>query len=342
MKYLITGGAGFIGTNTAASLAREGHQVMVFDNLSRPGSELNLEWLQSEYPGLVGVRGDVRDRAELDHVVSAEGPFDAVVHLAAQVAVTSSVLDPYHDFQVNALGTLNLLEAIRASRTDPVILFSSTNKVYGKLSQFAVVEQETRYRYRDDLNGIPESAALDFHSPYGCSKGSADQYMLDYHRIYGLRTIVFRNSCIYGPRQFGIEDQGWLAWFVIAALTGRPITIFGDGKQVRDVLYVEDLIQAMRAAIKAVDSTAGRVYNIGGGPKMSISIWREFGPLLEELSGREIPVEWRDWRPGDQKVYISDTTRAKTDFGWAPSMSVEEGLKRLYDWVLANQELIPD
>lgn len=341
MKYLVTGGAGFIGTNTSDRLAGEGHQVVVFDNFSRPGSELNLEWLVDRHSSVVGVRGDVRERLDLKRVLAEHGPFDAVIHLAAQVAVTTSVLEPWYDFQVNALGTLNLLEAVRGSGTKPVVLFASTNKVYGELSDFQVVESETRYQYEGDVSGIPETAPLDFYSPYGCSKGAADQYMLDYHRIYDLPTIVFRNSCIYGPRQFGIEDQGWLAWFVIAAVSGRPISIFGDGKQVRDVLYIDDLVDAMQAAIERSSVTAGRAYNIGGGPDMSISIWREFGPLLEELVGGEIEITRHDWRPGDQKVYISDTSRARQDFDWSPTVGVEEGVEKLHQWVVANRELIP-
>lgn len=341
MKYLITGGAGFIGTNTSDQLADLGHEVVVFDNLSRPGSDLNLEWLTERHPQLAGVRGDVCQRADLDRALAEYGPFDAVIHLAAQVAVTTSVLDPWNDFQVNALGTLNLLESIRASESSPVVLYASTNKVYGELSAFEVEEAETRYQYAGNVRGISEQAPLDFHSPYGCSKGCADQYMLDYHRIYGLRTIVFRNSCIYGQRQFGIEDQGWVAWFVIAAVTGRPISIFGDGKQVRDVLYIDDLVQAMQSAIENSEITAGRAYNIGGGAENSVSIWREFGPLLEDLLGHGLDVNSQDWRPGDQKVFISDSSKAQVDFGWSPKTGVEEGLRKLYEWVVANREMIP-
>lgn len=339
MKTLITGGAGFIGANTANRLLEDGESVVILDNLSRPGSEKNLAWLQAKFPDLEFVKADVRDAGDLSAALSAHAPFDALIHLAAQVAVTTSVVDPRLDFNINALGTLNLLESVRILGLDPAILFTSTNKVYGEMLDQAVVEEATRYRYADLEHGIPETAPLDFHSPYGCSKGTADQYVHDYHRIYGLRTIVFRNSCIYGPRQFGIEDQGWLAWFVIAARLGHPITIYGDGKQVRDVLFVDDLIRAMRAAIENIDVTAGQVYNMGGGASNSLSVWREFGPMLEELLGASIEVDFQDWRPGDQKIYVSDIRKAHETFGWSPQVDAQDGVRRLFAWVDANVEL---
>ncbi len=339
MRTLITGGAGFIGANTANRLLEDGESVVILDNLSRPGSEKNLAWLQANHPDVEFVKTDVRNAADLTAALSTHAPFDAVIHLAAQVAVTTSVVDPRLDFEINALGTLNLLESVRSLGIDPALLFTSTNKVYGEMLDQAVVEEATRYRYADLEYGIPETAPLDFHSPYGCSKGTADQYVHDYHRIYGLRTIVFRNSCIYGPRQFGIEDQGWLAWFVIAARLGHPITIYGDGKQVRDVLFVDDLIGAMRAAIAAIDVTAGQVYNMGGGPSNSLSVWREFGPMLEGLLGSAIDVDFKEWRPGDQKIYISDVRKAHEIFGWSPMVDAQEGVRRLYEWVDANVEL---
>lgn len=340
MRFLITGGAGFIGSNSAYQLLQQGHEVVVFDNLSRLGSEKNLSWLESLENDFTMVKGDVRQLGELDAVVKQQGPFDVVLHLAAQVAVTTSVLDPGLDFDINALGTFNLLEAVRRSDQTPIILFASTNKVYGGLEQYEVEEAETRYRYKDAQTGVPETAPLDFHSPYGCSKGAADQYVRDYHRIYDLPTIVFRNSCIYGPRQFGVEDQGWLAWFVIAAVQGKPITIFGDGKQVRDVLFVNDLVAAMLAAIENIDTTQGQVYNIGGGPEKSLSVWAEFGPLLESLEGRSIEVDFESWRPGDQRVYISDIAKAERDFGWRPEVGVDEGIERLHRWVSEHQDML--
>ena len=243
------------------------------------------------------------------------------------------------DFDVNALGTLNVLEAVREFKQDPVVLYTSTNKVYGALSEVGVVEEENRYRYAEMDRGISENTTLYFYSPYGCSKGAADQYVRDYHRMYGLRTIVFRNSCIYGPRQFGIEDQGWLAWFVIAAALQQPITIYGDGKQVRDVLYIDDLIDAMMAAMTSTDNTQGEIYNIGGGMEFSLSVWREFGTLLSELLGQEIKVDYGAWRPGDQKIYVSDISKANRDFGWQPSVPPKEGVERLLRWVQGNLDL---
>jgi CDP-paratose 2-epimerase len=336
---MITGGAGFIGANTAHQLLEDGESVVVLDNLSRPGSEKNLAWLQANHPSLEFVKADVRHADELTDALSAHAPFDALIHLAAQVAVTTSVDNPRLDFDINALGTLNLLESVRTLGLDPALLFSSTNKVYGEMLDQVVVEEATRYRYADLEFGISETAPLDFHSPYGCSKGTADQYVHDYHRIFGLKTIVFRNSCIYGPRQFGIEDQGWLAWFIIAARLGRPISIYGDGKQVRDVLFVDDLIRAMRAAIADIDVTQGQVFNMGGGVENSLSIWREFGPMLERLLGQSIDVVYQDWRPGDQKIYISDVRKAGETFGWSPSVGAEEGVGRLFEWVDDNAGL---
>ncbi|PMP77388.1 MAG: CDP-paratose 2-epimerase, partial [Chloroflexus aggregans] len=256
-----------------------------------------------------------------------------VYHLAGQVAVTTSVQDPRSDFEINALGTLNILEAARLAPEPPIVFFASTNKVYGGMETVDVVEEATRYRYRDLPNGVPEYQLLDFHSPYGCSKGAADQYVRDYARIYGLKTVVFRQSCIYGPRQFGVEDQGWAAHFAIAALLERPITIYGDGKQVRDMLYVDDLIAAYMAALERIDRVSGRIYNIGGGPQNALSIWAEFGPLLSRLVGRAIEVRYGDWRPGDQPVYISDITLAEQELGWRPQVSVYEGVERMVSWI---------
>src|SRR5438445_8977436 len=231
---------------------------------------------------------------------------DVVCHLVAQFAVTSSFADPHSDFEVNALGTLNILEAARLSGRQPIVVFTSTNKVYGGMEDTMVVDRNAHYEYRDFPNGSPESQPLDFHSPYGGSKGAADQYVRDYARIYGLPTVVFRMSCIYGPRQFGTEDQGWLAHFMIALVTGRPIMIYGDGKQVRDVLFIDDLVRAFRLAVEGIDVTAGQVYNIGGGPTNTIAVWKEFSKLLSGWKGREIPVRFEKWRPGDQPCYISD------------------------------------
>jgi CDP-paratose 2-epimerase len=249
------------------------------------------------------------------------------------------VVNPRQDFDANALGTFNVLEAARQVADDPIILYASTNKVYGGMEEIVITEQASRYWYADYPMGIPETQPLDFHSPYGCSKGAGDQYTRDYARIYGLRTVVIRQSCIYGYRQFGIEDQGWVAWFIIAALKQRPLSIFGDGKQVRDVLFIDDLLNAYEAAVQNIETSAGQVYNVGGGAVNTMSIWAEFGPLLEELMGRKIPVNFGDWRPGDQRVFVGDIRKAERELGWQPQVSVRDGVSRLYHWIKENQHL---
>jgi CDP-paratose 2-epimerase len=338
MYYLITGGAGFIGSNYAHRLIERGEHVTVYDNLSRRGTDVNLAWLREEFgaSAFTFIEGDVRDAALLTATMRG---VDVVAHLAGQVAVTTSVAHPQNDFEVNARGTLNVLEAARLADQPPIVLYASTNKVYGGMKDIVVEETETRYRYRDYPHGIPETRPLDFHSPYGCSKGAGDQYTRDYARIYDLPTVVFRQSCIYGPRQFGVEDQGWVAWFVIAALLDRPITIYGDGKQVRDVLFVEDLLDAYDAAVTKIDVAAGEVFNVGGGPRRTLAIWQEFGPRLEKLLGRPIPVARDAWRPGDQRIYVSDIRKAERVLDWTPRVDVAEGLRRLYIWVRDHRDL---
>lgn len=256
-----------------------------------------------------------------------------------QVAVTTSVTDPVTDFSINAQGTFNTLEAARKSGNNPAFIYSSTNKVYGGMEDVKVIEAASRYQYANLAEGASEEQPLDFHSPYGCSKGCGDQYVRDYHRIYGLPTTVFRQSCIYGLRQFGIEDQGWVAWFVIAAITGRPITIYGDGKQVRDILFVEDLLDAYDAALAAPEKAAGQIFNVGGGKDNTISIWRVQAYRLEKLLGKEIPVSWSDWRPGDQPVCISDIRKARRILGWQPRISASAGIEKLFNWVKENRTL---
>lgn len=336
--YLITGGAGFIGSNYAARLLARGERVTIYDNMRRSGAELNLRWLKENYgdSSFNLVVGDVRD-AEL--IQQEAQTADVIVHLAGQVAVTTSVLNPRDDFDSNAIGTFNVLEAARLSGRSPIVIYASTNKVYGGMEDIRVIEEETRYRYADLTFGVPETYPLDFHSPYGCSKGCGDQYVRDYHRIYGLPTVVLRQSCIYGPRQFGIEDQGWVAWFVIAAITGRPITIYGNGKQVRDVLFIEDLLNAYDAAQEHIEHAAGQIYNIGGGTQNTMSIWLEFRPVLEKLVGSPIEARYAEWRPGDQRIYISDIRKAQRELHWKPQVGVEEGLQRLVDWVMINGQL---
>ena len=337
-QFLITGGAGFIGSNYVSRLLKRGEKVTVFDNLSRAGSRLNLEWLRETYGdhSFELINGDTRDAAAIK---DAARDADIIVHLAAQVAVTTSVTKPREDFEVNALGTFNTLEAARALGRKPIFVYSSTNKVYGGMDDVRIAENDDRYYYADFPNGISEERTLDFHSPYGCSKGCGDQYVRDYARIYGLRSVVMRQSCIYGTRQFGVEDQGWVAWFIIAAVTGRPITIYGDGKQVRDILFVEDLLDAYDAAIEHPEVSAGQVFNLGGGPEKTISVWKEFFPMLEQLQGKPLEVKWGEWRPGDQKVYVSNIGKAKEVLKWQPKIGVEEGVRRLFDWVKLNKDL---
>lgn len=337
MKFLITGGAGFIGSNSADHFLRNGHQITVFDNLSRRGTEANLAWLQANHTSnFTFIKGDIRDASAVDSAVRGH---DVVLHLAGQVAVTTSVQNPRHDFEVNANGTFNVLEACRKGAPDAVFLNASTNKVYGGMESLEIVEEESRYRYGTHPHGIPETSPLDFHSPYGCSKGAADQYVIDYARIYGLRSVSLRQSCIYGPRQFGIEDQGWVAFFVIAAVTDRPLTIFGDGKQVRDVLHISDLIRGYELAIEHIDQVKGQAFNFGGGPENTISIWREFGSWLEKWRGRPMPITYQDWRPGDQRVFIADIRKAAAQLGWQPQVDAKNGIHQLYQWVVDNRPL---
>lgn len=337
MRVFITGGAGFIGVNSADHFLQAGHEVVIFDNLSRRGGPANLAWLKERHDGrFTFIKGDIRD---YDALCAAIPGADVALHLASQVAVTTSVQNPREDFEINAWGTFNVLEAVRHHCPEAAVLYASTNKVYGGMEKVGIVEQPTRYAYADYPRGIPESYPLDFHSPYGCSKGAGDQYMLDYARIYGLRTLVYRQSCIYGRRQFGVEDQGWVAHFVIAAVMNRPISIYGDGKQVRDLLHVSDLIRAYELGIEKVDEWQGRAFNVGGGPANTLSIWAEFGPLLAQLAGREVAVRRGDWRPGDQRVFVADIRQAQEKLGWRPQVSPADGIRDLYAWVAANSEL---
>lgn len=337
-KYLVTGGAGFIGSNYVHRLVERGEKVTVYDNLSRAGAPRNLEWLKKDFGenSFNVIVGDTRDASLM---AEAARDADVIVHLAGQVAVTTSVTNPRDDFESNALGTFNALEAARLSGRDPIFLYASTNKVYGGMDDVPLMEDVTRWLYADLEHGCPESQPLDFHSPYGCSKGTGDQYVRDYSRIYKLRSVVFRQSCIYGPRQFGVEDQGWLAWMMIAAVTGRKITIYGDGKQVRDVLHVDDLLNAYDAAIEKIDRAKGQVYNMGGGTRNVLAVWAEFGPILERLLGEKIEVARDDWRPGDQRVFYADFRKAKQELGWEPKIDLEEGIEMLFNWVRENKEL---
>jgi CDP-paratose 2-epimerase len=337
---VVTGGAGFIGANLAHHYLGQGDRVVLYDTLGRNGCRENLGWLQ-DHPNAANLEvlvGDVRlpTRALQAAIERA----DALFHLAAQVAVTTSVRDPEYDFEVNALGTFKLLELVRNSQAKrPVVFYASTNKVYGGMEDVAIAEGPDRYAYRDLPDGIPEDRLLDFHSPYGCSKGAADQYVRDYARIYDLETVVFRQSCIYGYRQFGLEDQGWVAWFIIAAILGRPITVFGDGKQVRDVLFIDDLIAAYDLAWARIGSTRGRVYNVGGGPANAVSL-RDLLAVLRTEVDPELAVAHAGWRPGDQPVYVSAISKAAQDFGWRPQVDWRSGVGRLVDWVRENRPML--
>jgi CDP-paratose 2-epimerase len=337
-KYFVTGGAGFIGSNYVHRLVQRGDQVTIFDNLSRGGSPRNVAWLEESF-GKDAFRLIVGDLRDADLIQDSAKDADVIVHLAGQVAVTTSVINPRDDFEANALGTFNALEAARLSERNPVFIYSSTNKVYGGMEDVEVIEEATRWLYKNLEYGCSEEQPLDFHSPYGVSKGSGDQYTRDYSRIYGLRSVVFRQSCIYGPRQFGVEDQGWLAWMMIAAVTGKQITVYGDGKQVRDVLHVNDLLNAYDLAVEKIDEIKGEVYNIGGGTRNVMAIWAEFGPILERLIGRKIEVARDDWRPGDQRVFYADFRKAQRELGWEPKIDLEEGMELLFDWINQNREL---
>lgn len=339
-KYvLITGGAGFIGTNLADRLATDGHEVILYDSLSRQGVEENVAWLRAKHGAKVRLdEGDTRDAARLK---SAVRQANQVFHFAAQVAVTTSLLEPRHDYEVNIGGTLNLLEAIRATKNPPPLVFTSTNKVYGALSDLNLQKSATRYQPVDATlrTGISEERPLDFHSPYGCSKGAADQYVLDYARTFGIPAIVFRMSCIYGPHQMGTEDQGWIAHFLIQALKGEPITIYGDGMQVRDILFVEDLVDAFLLAQANHRTLSGQAFNIGGGLGNTISLV-ELLDLIANLQGLAPETLQTDWRAGDQRYYVSDTRKFKAATGWAARVSVREGVQRLFEWLQEARETI--
>ena len=334
---LITGGSGFIGTNLAHRILSEGRPVLLFDSLARPGVEQNLRWLRNTHGKLVDVIiADVRDPDAVGRAVQRAGQ---VFHFAAQVAVTTSLTDPIDDFEVNARGTLNVLEAIRAQATPPPLVFTSTNKVYGALEDIGLRRRNLRHEPTDPSlrqTGVSESRPLDFHSPYGCSKGTADQYVLDYARTYGIQSIVFRMSCIYGPHQFGTEDQGWVAHFLIRALEGQPITLYGDGRQVRDILAVEDLVDAFLLAQSHMARASGQAFNIGGGAGNTVSLL-ELLDLIAELLGHKPILEFDAWRTGDQRYYVSDTGKFQGATGWKPRTTVEEGLERLHRWLLESR-----
>ena len=337
---LVTGGAGFIGSNIANRLASDGHDVLIFDALSRPGVERNLAWLQSRHSRRISfVRGDVRDEGSL---AAAARQASAVFHMAAQVAVTTSMVEPREDFDINVRGTLHLLDALRMSGRKVPLVFASTNKVYGDLADVDFALEDGAYQPLDRAireHGISEARPLDFHTPYGCSKGAADQYVLDYARSYGIPSVVFRMSCIYGERQMGTEDQGWVAHFLIRALDGQPITIYGDGRQVRDILDVSDAVDAYVRAFERAEEVAGNAFNLGGGPVNAISLLQ----LIDEMraiTDRKIAIDFRDWRQGDQRWYVSDTAKARDVLGLNRPLGWREGVTKLAEWLAAERGVL--
>jgi CDP-paratose 2-epimerase len=338
---LVTGGAGFIGTNLADALAREGEHVLVFDALSRPGTDHNAQWLRARHPRRISIiRADIRDAAAL---TAATADSIAVFHFAAQVAVTTSLIDPSEDFGINVAATVGLLEAVRKLNRAVPFFFASTNKVYGDLADIGLERSGGSYLPCDRslrAAGINEDRPLSFHTPYGCSKGAADQYVLDYARSYNLLAAVFRMSCIYGPRQMGTEDQGWVAHFLIRALAGEPIVIFGDGYQVRDVLFVDDAVAAYIAAWKRIERAKGSAFNLGGGPANTISL-RTLIAFIEEQLGHRVETVYADWRPGDQRYYVSDRRRAECELGLAPPLPWRTGVARLHDWLVDERRSRP-
>jgi len=344
MKVIITGGAGFIGTNVALAHLSDNDKVVIIDNLSRRGTSLNRDLILKKAPrGRAEFhRADIRDFRRIKKILSLNKDAALVYHLAAQVAVTTSVVNPREDFEINALGTFNLLEAVRTLKIKAPVLYSSTNKVYGGMEkERLILRRGTGWHLADYPSGISEDYPADFHSPYGCSKGAADQYVRDYSRIYGLKTVVFRQSCIYGINQYGMEDQGWIVHFIIRTLIEKkPIFIYGDGNQVRDALYIDDLVRIYRLAYRNINKVSGEIINVGGGPSNAISIINFVRLLEDEKIAGKIKVKFATWRPGDQKVFISDNSKAGRLLGWKPEIPLKEGIKKTLAWVGGNIETI--
>jgi CDP-paratose 2-epimerase len=336
MTWLITGGCGFIGSNLADTLMTMGESVVLYDNLSRLGSRDNLEWLRDRHGrDWEFVEADIRDFSVLEKTVRQLKP-NSIAHLAGQVAMTTSLQNPRMDFEINGLGTLNVLESVRLHSPETAVLYSSTNKVYGSLDELRYRETDLRYELEDHPNGLNESLQLDGHSPYGCSKLTGDQYVRDYSRMYGLRTAVFRHSSMYGGRQFATYDQGWIGWFCQKALDMQnpkspSFTISGNGKQVRDVLHARDLVQVYIKAAKHIGRCSGQIYNIGGGMANSLSLLELFN-LLEGITGYPLRYEKLDWRYGDQKVFVADVSKATKDFEWQPSVTKADGIREMVEW----------
>ncbi|MBO7484652.1 MAG: GDP-mannose 4,6-dehydratase [Spirochaetaceae bacterium] len=336
MRILINGGCGFLGSNLASYGIKNGYDITVFDNLSRLGSAQNLEWLRS-MGNFTFIHGDTRNKNDVETVIK-NGKFDAVFHLAGQVAMTTSIENPYKDFEINAMGALNLLDSLRKYSPETAVFFSSTNKVYGDLEQYEYEETEKRYICKQFPNGFDESVPLDFRSPYGCSKGAADQYMLDFYRIFDIKTTVFRHSSMYGSRQFATYDQGWVGWFVAKAIElynnpdTEPFTISGNGKQVRDILHADDMINLYYTALQNVDKVCGNAYNIGGTMAQSLSLLELFD-ILNDMLGIKMKYTQLPVRCSDQKVFVADTTKIQSKIGWIPKVTAHEGIEKMVSWV---------
>ncbi len=335
MKILITGGAGFIGSNTAEYFSRRKWKVSIIDNLSRKGSKLNLDRIRDQIDKYYNI--DIKNFDKLNKLINKLKP-NVIIHAAGQVAVTKSIENPIKDFNDNLLGTLNLLEVIRQNNLETKLIYTSTNKVYGNLENLKLKKNNFRYYFLNKKKGLNENHNIDFHSPYGCSKGGADQYVNDYSRIYGLDTFVLRQSCIYGINQFGVEDQGWVAWFIISSIMKKKIKIYGDGKQVRDILFIDDLCSLYYRIAKSKKKIKNRIYNVGGGANFSISLIE----LINFLKKEKITVKYSrsNWRDGDQKIFISDNSKVKKDFHWSPKINPKKGIKILIDWVRKNKKII--
>jgi CDP-paratose 2-epimerase len=339
-KILITGCAGFIGSHLAKYFIQSGDQVIGIDNLSRKGTDINVRNLKDiSTKNFIFYKEDIRNFKNIVEIFKKDGLFDLIIHEAAQVAVTTSIINPREDFEINALGTLNMLEATRIYSPDSFFEFSSTNKVYGQMYNLQTVETNNRYEYKDLISGIKEDYNLDFYSPYGCSKGAADQYVRDYNRIYGLRTVVLRQSCIYGTNQFGVEDQGWVAWFVIASVLNKQISIYGDGKQCRDLLWVDDLVRAYVDLYDNATKVSGKIFNVGGGVDNIMSII-ELVNILKNYGIMKHEPRFLDWRLGDQKIFACDISSIFNEIKWKPTVSPKDGVAKLIDWASANKEIL--
>lgn len=335
MKYLITGGCGFLGSNIASEILKRNDELIIFDNLYRFGSTQNLDWLRGKGE-FNFIHGDIRNAGDVENVIKIHKP-DVIYHLAGQVAMTTSIADPRMDFEVNALGSFNVLDSIRKYSPETIVIYSSTNKVYGDLEWTRYEETDTRYVTPEFPNGFPETITLDFHSPYGCSKGTADQYMLDFHRMFDIKTIVFRHSSMYGGRQFATYDQGWIGWFCQKALETKnnvidEFTISGNGKQVRDVLHVDDVVSLYFKAVEEIEEAKGQAYNIGGGMRNSLSLLELF-EILEKEFNVELRYKNLSWRESDQKVFVSDITKVRERIGWQPKIDTTSGIKKILEWI---------